>query len=109
MNADGSGQRSLTRNPANDADPAWSPNGRKLAFVSNRDGRYGVYIMNADGSGQRSVAQRSPEAPLVARRRRPDGVVDPVRCGAWIARRPRVVAVVAMRKAVQAGSLRRRL
>ena len=60
MNANGSGQRNLTRNPAFDADPAWSPDGRKIAFVSNRDGSYGVYVMNADGSGQRRLAQRSP-------------------------------------------------
>jgi Tol biopolymer transport system component len=55
MNADGSGQRNLTRNPAFDNDPAWSPDGRRLAFVSNREGSYRVYVMNADGSGQRRV------------------------------------------------------
>ena len=55
MNADGSGQRSLTRNLAYDGDPAWSPDGQKITFVSNRDGRYEVYVMNADGSGQRSL------------------------------------------------------
>ena len=57
MNADGSGQRNLTRNLAYDGDPAWSPDGRKITFVSNRDGRYEVYVMNADGSGQRSLTQ----------------------------------------------------
>ena len=60
MNANGKGQRNLTRNPAFDADPAWSPDGRKIAFASKRDGKYGVYVMNADGSGQQRLAQHSP-------------------------------------------------
>ena len=31
--------------------PDWSPNGRKIAFASDRDGDSEVYIMNVDGSG----------------------------------------------------------
>jgi Tol biopolymer transport system component len=46
MNANGSGQRRLTRDRAFDADPAWSPDGRKIAFVSNRDGSYGVQVQS---------------------------------------------------------------
>ena len=34
MNADGSGQRNLTRNPACDGGPVWSPDGRKIAFLT---------------------------------------------------------------------------
>ncbi len=53
MKADGSGLRRLTRNRTFDADPAWSPDGRKIAFTStfgsDRDGE--IYVMNADGSG----------------------------------------------------------
>ncbi|HEY3221871.1 MAG TPA: hypothetical protein VGJ80_14170 [Gemmatimonadales bacterium] len=30
--------------------PVWSPDGRQLAFSSNRDGAYEVYVMNmSDG------------------------------------------------------------
>jgi TolB protein len=44
--------RRLTYNDANDVSPAWSPAGRKIAFISNRDGSRQIYVMNADGSGQ---------------------------------------------------------
>jgi TolB protein len=37
---------------------AWSPDGRKITFVSDRDGTYEVYVMNADGSGQRRLTHR---------------------------------------------------
>ena len=41
----------LTDHPGSDAFPTWSPDGRRLAFVSDRDGNDNIYIMNADGSG----------------------------------------------------------
>ena len=37
--------------------PAWSPDGRKLAFVSRRDGNSEIYVINADGSGQENLTQ----------------------------------------------------
>ena len=68
MNADGSGQRRLTRNAAFDRAPAWSPDGRKIAFLRERDGKSGVYVMNADGSAQRRLTLDPPSKPLPGRR-----------------------------------------
>jgi Tol biopolymer transport system component/serine/threonine protein kinase len=55
MNADGSGARNLTNNPADDWDPAWSPDGNEIAFHSMRDGNGEIYVMNADGSNPRNL------------------------------------------------------
>jgi Tol biopolymer transport system component len=49
---DGSNPRNLTQSRGDDREPAWSPDGTKLAFTSNRDGNWEIYVMNADGSGQ---------------------------------------------------------
>ncbi len=59
MNTDGSGQRRLTRESRAVSNPAWSPDGRRIAFVSERDGNPEIYVMNSDGSGQRNLT-RSP-------------------------------------------------
>ena len=40
----------LTKNPASDIRPAWSPDSKQIVFASNRDGSYDLYVMNADGS-----------------------------------------------------------
>jgi Tol biopolymer transport system component len=51
VNPDGTGPVTLTQGHARDHDPAWSPDGTKIAFVSNRDGDDEIYVMNADGTG----------------------------------------------------------
>ena len=67
MNADGSGQRRLTDNPADDVNPSWSYDGKRIAFVSDRDDPdpndhvriWSIYVMNADGSGQTRLTDSS--------------------------------------------------
>jgi hypothetical protein len=43
--------RLLTRGGANEFAPAWSPDGNRIAFISDRDGNDQLYVMHADGSG----------------------------------------------------------
>jgi len=56
MNADGSNVKRLTNDPGLDIGASWSPDGSKIAFISDRyvaaygTRVYGIYIMNADGS-----------------------------------------------------------
>jgi dipeptidyl aminopeptidase/acylaminoacyl peptidase len=60
MNPDGTGVTQLTDSPGFDVAPAWSPDGSKIVFSSERDGIFAgpltparkIYVMNADGSGQ---------------------------------------------------------
>lgn len=56
MKTDGSAAQNLTKHAANDTAPAWSPDGKLLAFTSNREGKPQIYVMNADGSGLRRVS-----------------------------------------------------
>ena len=55
MNADGSDVRRLTNNEASDWGLRWSPDGRRIAFNSNRDDNYEIYVMDADGSNARRL------------------------------------------------------
>src|SRR6266540_2031171 len=54
MRADGTQQRRLTRNAADDEWPSWSAGGR-IVFQSDRAGDFDLYVMDADGGGLRRL------------------------------------------------------
>ncbi|MCL4294441.1 MAG: PD40 domain-containing protein [Anaerolineae bacterium] len=67
LNGDGSGRVRLTQTPLwvtampdnpkpwNNVSPAWSPDGSQIAFLTDRTGRWEIWVMSADGSNQRPM------------------------------------------------------
>ncbi len=48
--------RNVSRNPAYDSDPVWSPDGTRIAFYSLREcNEISLYVVDADGSNQRRL------------------------------------------------------
>ena len=43
--------------------PSWSPDGSRLAFVSDRDGGYEIYVMDADGQNQTRLTDAGGRFP----------------------------------------------
>jgi TolB protein len=71
MNADGSGMTRLANKSnfhkpftVNSMFPAWSPDGKKIAYVINNHPRLGmaIYVMNSDGSNQKLVTKKGRDA-----------------------------------------------
>ena len=68
LNADGSGRVQLTKTPLwegirpdeearqfNNVAPAWSPDGSRIAFLTDRSGGWEIWVMNADGTEQQPL------------------------------------------------------
>lgn len=55
ISEDGSQQTRLTNNTTSDAAPSFSSDGRKIVFMSFRNGNAEVYLMNSDGSGSKRL------------------------------------------------------
>ncbi len=62
MNPDGTGQVNLTNTPQAEADPAWSPDGSRIAFAKQTGPGFTtqVFVMSADGTGVTPVTTSSP-------------------------------------------------
>ncbi|MHB9132739.1 MAG: PA14 domain-containing protein [Armatimonadota bacterium] len=84
MNTDGTGQIRITRDPMGDAQPAFSADGRKIAFASNRNLNWDIYLVNYDGSKLQRLTEdkMDDQSPSVS----PDGkqvVFQSCRDGQW--------------------------
>jgi hypothetical protein len=53
----GSQETNLTQHAARDYAAAWSPDGRFVTFVSDRDGNPDIFVMNSDGSNPRNLTR----------------------------------------------------
>jgi dipeptidyl aminopeptidase/acylaminoacyl peptidase len=74
MNRDGGARARITETPWsvtaagkpvwNNVAPSWSPDGRQIAFLTDRTGRWELWVMNADGSNQRALFPTDVQAQL---------------------------------------------
>lgn len=72
-NFDGSDKKQVTLNGAKDSTPAFSPDGKRIAFMTVRDaGKYQIYVMKADGSGVRKLTD-DPSTSFCNPQWSPDG------------------------------------
>ncbi len=59
VNAQGGEAVRLTSQVSYESSPVWSPDGRQIAFASDREGNMDVYVMSADGGSARRLTYNS--------------------------------------------------
>ena len=57
--ADGGNKKVLTDTPEDEAVASWSPDGHKLAFQAEMDGRWVIHLMNVEGTERRELINNS--------------------------------------------------
>ena len=61
MNTDGTDVVNITKHEGRNYDPAWSPDGTKIAFGAAREGSPDIYVMNADGTDVVNITKHEGE------------------------------------------------
>lgn len=65
VNAQGGKALQITTNAAYDGDPIWSPDGKQIAFATDRNGNFDVYLVSAEGGVAKRITTNSvTEIPL---------------------------------------------
>ena len=65
VNANGGKALQITTNAAYDGDPIWSPDGKQIAFATDRNGNFDVYLVSAEGGvAKRITTNSATEIPL---------------------------------------------
>ena len=65
VSAQGGKALQITTNAAYDADPIWSPDGKQIAFATDRNGNFDVYLVSAEGGvAKRITTNSATEIPL---------------------------------------------
>jgi Tol biopolymer transport system component len=72
MRVDGTARRRLTDDVHRNRGPKWSPDGRWIAFYSNRSGSYELWAIRPDGTGLRALTD-APELDINEPVWSPDG------------------------------------
>ena len=62
VSTNGGSPRALTAGKFHDSSPRWSPDGKQLAFISDRSGRAQIHVRSID-SGHQTVITEGPEDP----------------------------------------------
>ncbi|HEV2357477.1 MAG TPA: S9 family peptidase [bacterium] len=97
---DGGGPVQMTRGPRRDTAPRWAPDGRTIAFLSDRDGTGQLYLLPLSGGEPRRVtalpygagaAVWAPDGTRIAFRAAADASPEPAEPSANGPHRPRVV------------------
>ncbi len=88
INPDGSGRMQVTTGDDDDSEPRWSPDGKRIAFLRQRERSTAICLVGADG-GAVTVLAKPPDGCEVFRLRwSPDGRMLAVELSAYYSAKP---------------------